>query len=111
MADRYIDMHCQCPEGLRLVTEYQYCREEFEKLKKELDDLVMTKACDLPNLAKLNERLMMLSIDFEDEELVFRQDLWHARIEFLLLELDKWKGLPPPYRINCETIRHWLEEG
>lgn len=53
---------------------------------------------------------MCLSLDFQDEELQFRQDIWHNRVALLISELDK-PFVSDSLRINCEQIRLWLEEG
>jgi hypothetical protein len=51
---------------------------------------------------------MLLSIDFEKEELSLRQDIWHQRIDLLLKSLSESK---PSTRVHAEFIRYWLEEG
>jgi hypothetical protein len=42
--------------------------------------IVINKFCD---------KLMDIRLDFEDEELQFRQELWHERVGRLLKILDK----------------------
>ena len=47
---------------------------------------------------------MFVSLDYEEDELQFRQEIWHKRMTLLFSE-DK------SARVPAENLRIWLEEG
>ena len=96
---KYYKLKCQCPEGLRLVKEYEEAKETFDKLKEDFAQNKLAQSLNFSNLAIFNEKLMLLSLDFESEELTFRQDIWHQRIAFLLKEMNEAQT---DTRINSE---------
>jgi hypothetical protein len=53
---------------------------------------------------------MFISLDFENEELSFRQDIWHQRMAIILKILAE-NSVPNDTRVNSEQVRFWLEEG
>jgi|LauGreDrversion4_2_1035121.scaffolds.fasta_scaffold63707_3 uncharacterized protein (UPF0147 family) len=53
---------------------------------------------------------MFISLDFENEELSFRQDIWHQRMAIILKILAE-NSVPKDTRVNSEQVRYWLEEG
>jgi uncharacterized protein (UPF0147 family) len=53
---------------------------------------------------------MFISLDFENEELSFRQDIWHQRMAIILKILAE-SSVPKDTRVNSEQVRFWLEEG
>lgn len=82
----------------------------FDKLKEDFASNKLNQTFTIQNLGAFNERLMCLSLDFEDDELMFRQEIWHQRIALLLKELLN-KSRTQTFRISSEQIRYWLEEG
>jgi uncharacterized protein (UPF0147 family) len=64
----------------------------------------------LQKLTEFNEKLMFISLDFENEELSFRQDIWHQRMAIILKILAE-NSVPKDTRVNSEQVRYWLEEG
>lgn len=53
-------------------------------------------------------RTIDIRVDFDDEELGWRQELWRERIHML----EKHKASPcEDSKVNCEVVRSWLEEG
>ena len=111
MTKKYNKLLIQCPQAERLVKELQNARETFDALKEEFNGLKISNSFTFANLGSINDRLMLLTIDFEDEELQFRQEIWHSRIAHLLLEIERCKGKNPKVKVKAETVRHWLEEG
>lgn len=111
MTKKYQKLLIQCPQAERLVKELETARSTFDALREEFNTLKLSNSFSFANLGAINDRLMLLTIDFEDEELQFRQDIWHARIEFFLDELERCRGKNPKIRVKSEQVRHWLEEG
>ncbi len=64
----------------------------------------------MQKLTEFNEKLMFISLDFENEELSFRQDIWHQRMAIILKILAE-NSVPKDTRVNSEQVRYWLEEG
>ena len=64
----------------------------------------------MQKLTEFNEKLMFISLDFENEELSFRQDIWHQRMAIILKILAE-NSVPKDTRVNSEQVRFWLEEG
>ena len=64
----------------------------------------------MQKLTEFNEKLMYISLDFENEELSFRQDIWHQRMAIILKILAE-NSVPKDTRVNSEQVRYWLEEG
>ena len=66
-------------------------------------------------LDDFNKRLVLNTLDFEAEELTFRQGIWHARVDLLIkfwsLRTPVKSIQPITERICSEKIRFWLEEG
>lgn len=86
---KYHKLKCQCPEAERLTKEYENAKKMFDKLKYEFSQHKMKNSFDFANLADFNERLMHISLDFEKDELAFREDIWHQRISLLIKEMKE----------------------
>jgi hypothetical protein len=56
------------------------------------------------------EKLIDIRLDFEDEELQFRKDIWHERVNKTINILNGSFELGDE-RISSEAIKAWLEEG
>lgn len=52
-----------------------------------------------------------LKLDFEDEELQFRQEIWHERVTRLFKLLSQEGQAEIPERVNADHLRQWLEDG
>ena len=54
------------------MKEYEEAKETFDKLKEDFAQNKLAQTFNFSNLAIFNEKLMLLSLDFESEELTFR---------------------------------------
>lgn len=76
VARKFGKLKCQCPQAARLIEEYESAKKHFEALKAEYTRRKEEKSFDFINLAEFNEKLMFISLDFEQDELTLRQEIW-----------------------------------
>ncbi|CDW76908.1 UNKNOWN [Stylonychia lemnae] len=105
---KFFKLKCQCPEAIRLVQEYEKARGEFDDIKSKFLAQKISGKFTFQQLQDFNERLINVTLDFEDEELQFRQDIWHARVAKVLHDLQNDIFIE---RLSTEQIKYWLEEG
>lgn len=56
----------------------------FDKLKLDFQQAKMSKKLTYKELQDFNEAMIYITLDFDNEELAYRQDVWHARVAKLL---------------------------
>ncbi|TNV84393.1 hypothetical protein FGO68_gene805 [Halteria grandinella] len=105
------ELKCKCLDAERLIHEYKTALKLFNGLKESFEKAKLEMALNFTNLAEFNEKLMHVSLDFENDELNFREEIWHERIALLIKELKSGKNFSQSERISCELVRFWLEEG
>jgi hypothetical protein len=69
---KYHKLQCKCPEGERLVKEYEEAKVIFDDLKDCFAKIKLQQSFTFISLLDFCNKLMCLSLDFEEEELQFR---------------------------------------